>query len=405
MLFTRCPDCDTTFRVTDEVLKKANGQVRCGRCASVFNALAELRRTPDDSSEPPTAAAEPSAPPTRRTAAAADESREETAKSAELVARGQQPAQPPSASPVAPDPSGTPRDQVVALDSTGSTKPARGEPDAQGLPRPESAGETIPVSGDPAADERLGALVADVVAQVERGGAALEDADTSDLPAEGAIPQERTAITAAEVDAVLTSDTTADAASNEALAASILAWPATAQRTRRSRLWGVAAFCAMIVLGLQVMNHFRSDLVKNSAAGPIIRNAYGLFGVAITPHWDVHQYAILDWVANAEPNLSGRGTLKITARIQNRGPLAQPHPSVQLRFKDRWEAAVGSRIFKPSEYLDRSMLQNVLMAPGTTVRAQLEVVDPGPDAYGFDLDVCIEVETDVLSCGSDKVFL
>jgi len=45
------------------------------------------------------------------------------------------------------------------------------------------------------------------------------------------------------------------------------------------------------------------------------------------------------------------------------------------------------------------------MAPGETARAQLEVVDPGPDAYGFELDVCIEAETHVLSCGSDKVFL
>ena len=43
MLLTRCPECDTTFRVTDETLKKASGQVRCGRCASVFNAYAELQ--------------------------------------------------------------------------------------------------------------------------------------------------------------------------------------------------------------------------------------------------------------------------------------------------------------------------------------------------------------------------
>src|SRR5688572_20066104 len=43
MLFTRCPECETTFRVTDETLKKANGQVRCGRCASVFNAYTELQ--------------------------------------------------------------------------------------------------------------------------------------------------------------------------------------------------------------------------------------------------------------------------------------------------------------------------------------------------------------------------
>ena len=43
MFFTRCPDCATTFRVTDEALQKAHGQVRCGRCASVFNAYSELR--------------------------------------------------------------------------------------------------------------------------------------------------------------------------------------------------------------------------------------------------------------------------------------------------------------------------------------------------------------------------
>jgi hypothetical protein len=45
------------------------------------------------------------------------------------------------------------------------------------------------------------------------------------------------------------------------------------------------------------------------------------------------------------------------------------------------------------------------MAPGQTAQAELEVVDPGPDAYGFELDVCIEVETDVLSCGTDEIFL
>src|SRR5688572_6458335 len=52
MLFTRCPECDTTFRVTDETLKKASGQVRCGRCASVFNAYAELQNPGTKSPEP-----------------------------------------------------------------------------------------------------------------------------------------------------------------------------------------------------------------------------------------------------------------------------------------------------------------------------------------------------------------
>ncbi len=39
---TRCPDCQTTFRVTPEQLKARAGRVRCGQCQSVFNALDSL---------------------------------------------------------------------------------------------------------------------------------------------------------------------------------------------------------------------------------------------------------------------------------------------------------------------------------------------------------------------------
>jgi predicted Zn finger-like uncharacterized protein len=39
---TRCPDCQTTFRVTPEQLKARAGKVRCGQCRSAFNALDSL---------------------------------------------------------------------------------------------------------------------------------------------------------------------------------------------------------------------------------------------------------------------------------------------------------------------------------------------------------------------------
>ena len=39
---TRCPDCQTVFRVTPEQLKARAGQVRCGHCQAVFNALDSL---------------------------------------------------------------------------------------------------------------------------------------------------------------------------------------------------------------------------------------------------------------------------------------------------------------------------------------------------------------------------
>ena len=39
---TRCPNCQTTFRVTPEQLKARAGKVRCGQCQTVFNALDSL---------------------------------------------------------------------------------------------------------------------------------------------------------------------------------------------------------------------------------------------------------------------------------------------------------------------------------------------------------------------------
>jgi hypothetical protein len=76
-----------------------------------------------------------------------------------------------------------------------------------------------------------------------------------------------------------------------------------------------------------------------------------------------------------------------------------------LRLKDRWDKAVRSRMFTPAEYLSRESSRERLMAPGQTTRAEMEVVDPGPDAYGFELDVCIEVEASLVTCGTDEVFL
>lgn len=44
-MLTRCPACATAFRVTLEQIKARQGQVRCGRCQNVFNAIEHLTDT------------------------------------------------------------------------------------------------------------------------------------------------------------------------------------------------------------------------------------------------------------------------------------------------------------------------------------------------------------------------
>ncbi len=49
-IYTRCPECSTVFRVTEQHLNIAKGKVRCGACLSIFKATDHLVRPKDDES-------------------------------------------------------------------------------------------------------------------------------------------------------------------------------------------------------------------------------------------------------------------------------------------------------------------------------------------------------------------
>ncbi len=62
-MYTRCPHCDTVFRVTPQQLQVSSGQVRCGRCQEVFDAFSTLTsRLPSGKLEQPSAPAGPEQP-------------------------------------------------------------------------------------------------------------------------------------------------------------------------------------------------------------------------------------------------------------------------------------------------------------------------------------------------------
>ena len=373
MLFTRCPDCDTTFRVTDDALKRANGQVRCGRCASVFNAYAERRDEPG---------APIANPPSQNAAAGTPQAVADTPATGPQAEPAALPVSAPATQPIAAAaPQPTPAEPPAPLELARPDPPIRIVASTAGEETPEALPESH-------SDLLAGLSVESVVAQLEQG-AVSEDADESSLLDHDAA--QYVAIPPAQVEAVLETEPIGD-------------WRHVPKEpAHRSSYWGVGVAATLALLVLQLVNHYRAELVKQPSVGSLVQSAYGALGVVVLPRWDVRQYQILDWVATAEPSSGGIGSLRITARIKNLGPEYQPYPDVNLRLKDRWEAAVGGRVFAPAEYL--AATPRKLMAPGETARAQLELVDPGPDAYGFDLDVCVEIETHVLSCRNDKVFL
>jgi predicted Zn finger-like uncharacterized protein len=98
-MFTVCPKCALTLLVTAADLRVAQGYVRCGRCSSVFNALARL----SDERQAAVSGSEPAAAPATESEAPAPEehadlspleealSRPEDAESPELPATAEEP--------------------------------------------------------------------------------------------------------------------------------------------------------------------------------------------------------------------------------------------------------------------------------------------------------------------------
>ncbi|SRR5690606_13699207 len=377
MLFTRCPECDTTFRITADALRKADGQVRCGRCACVFNAYAELRRGTseaycDDGVVRKTLPAEPPPPAAADDAAGAKDVAAAAADDAEDVAADD-----------ADD-----AENVAAADDGAAQPDDRPEP-----PLAEEEGEPLQIF-------ECATFIADV-----------EPTPEELARAEAAFDGVTLANVIDELEASAAGDTLGSSAASEADAPAAAA-PSAAPTwivlegeasERPSRKWAFGCIAAALLLAVQITHHYRTQLAATAIVGPWLRNAYAFLGSEIAPHWDLAQYEILDWTAIAEPDAEGEGTLTIAARLYNRGPRTQPFPHVQVQLKDRWEQTVGSRIFSPSEYLSGAT-GHAEMHAGRTARAELSIVDPGPDAYGFELDVCIPRHGGELRCAADEVF-
>jgi hypothetical protein len=109
-------------------------------------------------------------------------------------------------------------------------------------------------------------------------------------------------------------------------------------------------------------------------------------------------YEIKQWGVAADPATSG--TLRLRASILNRAGFAQPYPLLKLTLEDRWGEQVGAREFEPKEYLAAGTPAKRLLAPNQPVNADIGIVDPGADAVGFHVDVCIKTY-DGIECASD----
>ena len=426
-MYTQCSHCETVFQLTAETLRAAGGQVRCGRCGEVFNALARL-------------AEDASAFSTPGESASGEGSSRESAL--EMEARADEILHSPAPKrPVDPEPADDGEDfasgdvEFARLQLIEKFKPSRHETPAPTrhvappVTAPPAPPRSPPPKAKPAAPTRTAAPTPAAPAPAAPapatpGSAAAESADDGAL--EFTLPP-------GELDRVFvvpTATRPASVSGAEAIASRArleehepagerMSGLDVADHVRRDVLaglgqrqleepsepavpvmqfaWGGAAAVLTLALLGQMIHENRAWLAAHGPLRGPLQSVYGAFGVKVQPPANLSAYQLRQWGVTGDPNAAG--TLRVRASILNSSAQLQPYPLLRVTLANRFGTHVGARDFQPAEYLGRPIAR--LMTPGERADATLDIQDPGKDAEGFEIDVCLRAADQSIACAAD----
>lgn len=325
-MLTSCTTCGTRFRLTADQLRRAEGQVRCGRCGNVFDAFVHLQG--DDG-----------------TPWSAPDNQPETKATQPL-----------------------PRDDEAIEPGL-----EVGEPDRLGdtddLPLATAAERKEP---------RIDDLFAELDADTERAETALDIEGAPD--AEDTFTQELGALES-ESSAVERLPDESELPPHDHLAG-------PAHGSRRRLLWTVGVIVLALILLGQWVNANRDSLSRNLVIGSSLSAIYTLIGHPLAPPHSVDAWQITNTNVTSDPEAPG--ALSITGSLANTAAFAQAWPLLRVELTDRYGDALRARDFTPAQYLPADQAAT-LPAAGTAAHFRVDVVDPGPDAVGFEVTACLDL--------------
>jgi hypothetical protein len=151
--------------------------------------------------------------------------------------------------------------------------------------------------------------------------------------------------------------------------------------------WLSAAIVFALLLVLQVLLANREWLALHAP----------LVGGGASSGAKLSAYQLRQWGVTGDPG--AKGTLRVRASIMNTAAQLQPYPLLRVTLANRFGARVAEREFEPSEYMGKATAH--MLAPGERADATLDIVEPGKDAEGFEIDVCVRGADKKLACAGD----
>ncbi|MGH8283780.1 MAG: DUF3426 domain-containing protein [Gammaproteobacteria bacterium] len=328
-MLTTCTACGTQFRVSTAQLRSVHGLVRCSCCHSVFDAFETLREEFEV------------VPPVNDTPAPE-----------ELVALAREISdQKTKESPVIPA-------QIAARDVA--------DPDIQ----PNQEKQPLPV------DELIAAVWG------ETSGSS--PAETSPKPGKADTP-------------MLIEDHISkppDLARDQALYKHIQLPPREHPVPKKKpepmaiNGWGIGVVLLALLLGIQVVNANRLALSNSPVLGAPLAAIYSVLGHPLKAYPVSGSWRVSNINVTSDPDTPG--ALSITGALQNSAGYAQSWPLLRVELTDRYGDPLRARDFTAGEYLPVNQAATWL-GPGLATHFRIDVVDPGPDAVGFQVQACFDL--------------
>jgi predicted Zn finger-like uncharacterized protein len=354
-LYTQCSQCETIFKLSAGVLSAAGGQVRCGRCGEVFDALARLAEEPSGFTVGDS--------------------------TLDLEARADQILQ-----SIDHLPTDVAADEYDALATTGEEiasleiQDLRVDESLLGDPNepesPEEADRSLEFTLPPGGLDRI--FIAENPAEPFPAEAEGEFANAT-----GESAAEPAAIDPEVLDGTA--------------AAALTVAPPEDQSRRRHAPWATAGAVLALLLAGQIVHHNREWLATRAPLGGALRSLYATLGNPLRTPVDLSGYQLRQWGVTGEP--TANGALRLRASILNTTNQMQPYPLLRVTLADRFGARIGARDFEPAEYSGKPMTR--LMTPGEVADATVDILDPGKNAEGFEIDVCLRGNERKVTCAND----
>ena len=402
-MFTVCPKCTLTLAVTAADLRTGQGYVRCGRCLNVFNALLALSEEPVEqgAAAPAYSQADPASSSQLSAAlasSATDSAEPEHAMESRVHLAGD--AAPRTYLATERSSDGAIENESSLAEGTGSFETIVLEGDAitqteEFVPEESIDNEIAALTErlNEAAHQPLDSTTdfehdyhAQFAAISPAATTPAADVAVAGAPAAGApaapqargSPWEQAAMLGADLDA---------------------ADMVTVPRPRRSVRWLAGCTVLVLLLGVQIINHWRDALASAPALSAPMSRLYASIGVPLDPHWNLAAYDVRQQGAATDPGDSH--VIRVRLSLANHAQRAQPLPLLRLTLLDRYGKATAARDLTPAEYWPQGSPVRDFLTHDERIDSEVAVRDPGADSASFELDVCMKSARGAVRCAGD----